>query len=448
MRSPVRLALLPLLMVVLAVPAMAQGARRDQIGDLLDKTEGRPVVVKVQAKTPARPQAPAQGGADKADKSEKAAPEADPREGDPTFEQAQRLMRAIDAILDDTARKRSDLRKLKSRDDYVLPPIFTETREDRDRKVRDLMDAAIGIVTDVPIVDIQKRIETHKSNIRDLEERILRLREKQLVAPKSGMLPGIITDTHDSLDKDIVSSTKSIEANREAIGKSKGEVREALEKSGVRMTEAQVELLLDGVLAGDLTRLMAVFNAAKLIDAQLGKLLAASGENLAGARKYFAMHAALFAILVHTQDQTIGRIDRVFLPRLDAIMKDIASARSRTHELLRAENRPDQRRALESNRESQRLAEEAAKSYRRYLLQQREQIARARSRTVHDLKIADNTYETVEASFQLRNLMRDALTTFDSLQRLEAPTFDQIFRNEELRREFENLTRRLNAPSS
>ena len=80
--------------------------------------------------------------------------------------------------------------------------------------------------------------------------------------------------------------------------------------------------------------------------------------------------------------------------------------------------------------------------------QQREQIAKARSRAVHDLRIADNTYETVEASFQLKNLMRDSAASFEAIQKLEAPTFDQIFKNEELRQEFENLTRRLDAPSS
>jgi hypothetical protein len=94
---------------------------------------------------------------------------------------------------------------------------------------------------------------------------------------------------------------------------------------------------------------------------------------------------------------------------------------------------------LESNRESQKLAEDAAKGYRRYLLQQREQIAKARQRATHDLKIADNTFETVEASFQLRNLMKDSSSSFEAIQKLEAPTFDQIFKNEELRREFENL---------
>ena len=115
---------------------------------------------------------------------------------------------------------------------------------------------------------------------------------------------------------------------------------------------------------------------------------------------------------------------------------------------MRAENRDDQKRALEGNRDSQRLAEDAARGYRRYLLQQREQVAKARQRATHDLRIADNTFETVEVSFQLRNLMRDATASFEAIQKLEAPTFDQIFKNEELRREFESLTRKLDAPTS
>ena len=74
------------------------------------------------------------------------------------------------------------------------------------------------------------------------------------------------------------------------------------------------------MLSGDLVRLVAVFNSAKLIDGQLGKLMAASGENVGAARKYFAMHAALFAILVHAQDSMIAKIDKQYLPKLDAIM--------------------------------------------------------------------------------------------------------------------------------
>jgi hypothetical protein len=408
--------------LALAAGAEAQSTERD-----------RGVQSKPAAQAPAQPPAEAPK---------------DPREGDPTYEQAQRLMKAIDAVLQDTARQRGEARKLPSDRDFLMKPLWTETKEDRERKIRDLLDSALGIVTDVPVVDVQKRIEGLRNNIRELDDRIVKLREKQVMAPKDGMLPGLITDTVDSLAKDIDETKKRIELNRDEIAKAKGEIQEALTKAGINLAPEQVDLLLESVLSGDLVRLVAVFNSAKLIDGQLGKLMNASGENIGAARKYFAMHAALFAMLLHSQDLLIGKIDQQYLPKLSAIEADIRAARIRTAELLRAENREDQKRALEANRESQRLAEEAAKGYRRYLLQQREQVAKVRRRATHDLRIADNTFETVEASFQLRNLMRDSAASFEAIQRLEAPTFDQIFKNEELRREFENLTRKLNAPTS
>jgi hypothetical protein len=377
-----------------------------------------------------------------------AAPEKDPREGDPGYEQAQRLMKAVDAVLQDTAKNRGEARKLPSEKDFLMKPLWTETKEDREKKIRDLLDSALGIVTDVPVVDVQKKIEGLRKNMRELDDRIVKLREKQIGAPKDAMLPGLFTDTVDSLGKDIDESKKKIELNREEIAKAKGEVVVALDKAGIKLAPEQVDLLLDSVLSGDLIRLVAVFNSAKLIDGQLGKLMIASGENIGAARKYFAMHAALFALLVHSQDLLVAKIDQQYIPKLAAIEQDIKAARLKTADLLKAENREDQKRALEANRDSQRLADDAAKGYRRYLLQQREQVAKARQRATHDLRIADNTFETVEASFQLRNLMKDSAASFEALQRLEAPTFDQIFKNEELRREFENLTRKLDAPSS
>jgi hypothetical protein len=419
--------------------AEAQTARRDGIGDLL-KRDGGAQVAQAQPKA---------GTPDAAqEKAAQPTTTADPREGDPAYEQAQRLMKAIDAILQDTARNRGEARKLPPESDFLMKPLWTETREDREKKIRDLLDAALGVITDVPVVDVQKKIEGLRKNIRDLDDRIVKLREKQVMAPKDGMLPGLITDTVDSLAKDIDETKKRIELNRDEIAKAKAEIQEALTKAGINLAPEQVDLLLESVLSGDLVRLVAVFNSAKLIDGQLGKLMNASGENIGAARKYFAMHAALFAMLLHSQDLLIGKIDQQYLPKLSAIEADIRAARIRTAELLRAENREDQKRALEANRESQRLAEEAAKGYRRYLLQQREQVAKARRRATHDLRIADNTFETVEASFQLRNLMRDSAASFEAIQRLEAPTFDQIFKNEELRKEFENLTRKLDAPSS
>lgn len=418
------------------ISANAQSAQRDAIADLISKSAREARTERVAETLPAKPPA--------------AAPTlpADPREGEEAYEQARRLMLSVDAILRDAADQRSEAQKLPGRDEFILTPLWTETREDREGRIRGLLDSALGIVTDVPIVEMQKKVEGLRLNIRDIEAEIARYKEKQITAPKDAMLPGVLTDTVASLDSNIKDAEQRIEKNRDEIAKTKQEIAGALAKSGVELTSDQVDLLLDSVLSGDLVRLVATFNAAKIIDTQLGKLLTAAGDNMSAARKYFAMHAALFAMLVHAQGMAIEKIDANYMPKLDAILKDIASAQAKTTKLLQAENRPDQKRALEANRDAQKVAADAARGYRRYLQQQREQIAKARSRAVHDLRIADNTYETVEASFQLKNLMRDSAASFEAIQKLEAPTFDQIFKNEELRQEFENLTRRLDAPSS
>ena len=290
----------------IAVVTGTQPGSRDGIGDLIKRTDTGAQVVQAQV-TPSAPPPPVAAQAP-------AAPEPPAnRDADANSEQAQRLMKAVDALLQDAARNRGEARKLPTEKDYIVRPIWTETREDRERRIRELLDSALGVVTDVPVVDLQKKIEGLRKNIREHDDRIVRLREKQLIAPKDGMLPGYVTDTVDSLGKDIDETKKRIELNRGEIAKTKTEVQEALKKAGVQLSPEQVDLLLDSVLSGDLVRLVAVFNSAKMIDGQLGKLMTASGENIGAARKYFAMHAALFALLVHSQDLLIDQ-DRQAVP--------------------------------------------------------------------------------------------------------------------------------------
>ncbi|MBU2533651.1 MAG: hypothetical protein KKB37_12990, partial [Alphaproteobacteria bacterium] len=153
------LSALPALMVT-PQGAIAQSSQRDRIADLITgstaTTDVHPRLVQ---------STPAAGRQDANNDAVPPAPEKDPREGDKDFEQARDLMRAIDSILRDTAENRSKANKLPSKDEFILTPLWTETREDRERRIRDLMDSALGIVTDVPIVDIQKRIEKLRRNI-------------------------------------------------------------------------------------------------------------------------------------------------------------------------------------------------------------------------------------------------------------------------------------------
>ena len=372
----------------------------------------------------------------------------DPRAGDPAFEQAAKLLKAIDSVLQSTATNRAEAKKLPSKDEFLLPPVFTETRESRESKIKDLLDSALGIVTDVPVVDLQKKLEEARKAIREGDDHIADLKRRQLSAPKQATLAGYLNDTVDSLQREIDIAQKAIDDNKAVIASTKADIGEALARSGIKMSPGQLDLLLDSVLSGDLVRLVAVFNSAKLIDDQLAKGIQTGSSNLGAARKFFAMHAALFAMLVHAQDSLIGKIDTVYIPHLAAIGKDITAARADTKKLLKDQNREDQKKALEANLKSQDFADEVIAYYRGYLLQQREQLAQARMKAAKDLRIADNTYETVEASFELKQLIKDAAASFEAIQKLETPGFEQIFQNQELRQEFDNLTRKLDVAAS
>ncbi|HML28000.1 MAG TPA: hypothetical protein PKE16_04020, partial [Hyphomicrobium sp.] len=295
--------------------AHAQAAKRDAIADWLKSVEGKTAAGgAANALDPTKP--PSKPSA--AEEAAKAAA-ADPRDGDPQYEQAKSLMAAIDNILRDAADTRNGADKLPSRDDYIIPPFWKETREDRNVKVRQLLDAALGIVTNAPVVEMQTRVELLRHNIRELEDANVKLKEKQLLAPKDASFPGVLTDTVSSLQDQITENNKKIESNRAEIKSAKAQIAAALKAAGVELSQDQVDLLLDSILSGDLVRLVAVFNAAKLIDGQLAKLIGTTGDNMEAARRYFAMHAALFAMLVQAQDATIAKIDTQYLPKLDAI---------------------------------------------------------------------------------------------------------------------------------
>jgi hypothetical protein len=366
---------------------------------------------------------------------------------DVAHKKASELLNAIDSLLTRTAKERGNLKDLPSRENYVIPPLWKETREDREAQIRQLLDSVLEIVTDAPVVQMQAKLQEHRKAISGMKDQISQLRQKRLVAPEGGLLPSILTDTQASIDSKIADLEARIKANEEAIGKIKGEIKVALQQSGVDISDAQLDLLLDSVLGEDLIKLVTAFQAARAVDDRLGVLLSQSNEDVKAARRYFAMHAALFAMIIHGQDMLIEKIDKVYITKLKTILGDIKETRESSKRLLTGQNRPDQQKALDANVKAQNFAEKVASFYRDYLLTQRRQLAEARERTLRDLAIADNTYETVEASYQLHQLMEDARTSFEALQKLEAPGFDQVFRNETLRKEFESLTQKIGPTS-
>ncbi len=379
--------------------------------------------------------------------SSTAAPQARQMQLDSSGLQSQALLASIDKILKRAATEREGAKNLPTRDKFLFDPVWTETREEREKEVRELLDSALAVVTDAPILKLQEDIRKQQDKVTANRDRIAILREKRLEDPQPGLLPTFFGETKESVDKSITALEADIKQREADILRIKLEIGKGLAAAGVALSQDQLDLLLDGVLGSDLLKLMAAFEVAKIADQRLATLVKQSNEDLKSARRYFGMHAALFAMLVHGQDMLIERIDKVYLTRLSEITGNIDQTGAKTRELLQSAGRDDQRKALEANLKAQDISRRVSTFYRDYLQAQRRLMVQARDRALFDLRVADNTYETVEQSFQLKALMDEARTSFESVQKLDHPGFEQIFRNENLRREFENLTQKL-GPSS
>ncbi len=124
-----------------------------------------------------------------------AAPQARQAPLDTSGLQSQALLASIDKILKRAADEREGAKNLPTRDKFLFEPVWTETREEREKDVRDLLDSALAVVTDAPVLKLQEDIRKQQDKIAANRDRIATLREKRLGVPQSGLLPSFFSET-------------------------------------------------------------------------------------------------------------------------------------------------------------------------------------------------------------------------------------------------------------
>lgn len=372
---------------------------------------------------------------------------ADPRIGDPGYERAQRLFETLHEILDNAAQKR--LERQTDPDSPIADFMWRQLGVDQNSRIRELLANAFEMITDAPVVQLQNEIDAARGEIATMKDQIAHLREKSISAPvDDGWSSWLgLTDDKHSIADSIAALERRIEAQKQGIEERKTAFAEAMEGAGAPLSKEQVDLLLDSVTGDDLVALAAAYEAVRGVSEQLRVLMDHNGEDLAFAKRYYGMHTALIALLVEAHTQFLLQIDTAYLPKLEVIEDDIRAAQKETQRLLRSDPTEEQARALKANAASQQITHDALQLYRSYLTRQRSEIAKARQRTVMALRVADNTLRTVDASFQLKQIMDNAAISFEALQSMESPGFERLFRNEQLRREFQALTDRLGPAS-
>lgn len=350
---------------------------------------------------------------------------------------ASKYMDDFDRVWRDVLPKLDEALTLEERHDQLPKRAVIGADKRSNREAIDaLLDDAVAILSRSSVQNYRDRIDRLQSDIEEAKEDIGTYRQRRVAAPDKAWVKRTVEDYERKIEQrqeDIARYEEELASVRQTFG-------EELEEMGLVLDQGQVDILLSTVVGDNLIDLGVVFDNVKAITVQLEGLVVESGEDLERARRYYGMYVVLLRSLNQMHLQIEEAIAGQYIPQIDSIIERSHSLSEVTRELMKQS--PDKRELLEANLDAQTLTIEAAGVYREYLLEQSQQVNRARRDLENDIEAAWNTYETVRVSGELVALVRSSRRLLDGLLDRQVPTL-RPFENLEMKQEFEKLTQQL-----
>lgn len=290
---------------------------------------------------------------------------------------------------------------------------------------------------------LEERIATEKDNITKFrKERVLASRDDRSLRTKlmpGDMLKSFVAVTKADFDMLIEAAENNIEGYEEEKARTITDMSNALGTIGVELSGDQLEALMSSVTGDDVVSMSVVFNAIKDMTTQLAELTQESGEDLAYAKKYYGMVVILHRIIATMQEQFVAEIDDRYLPKLQEYRGTANSNIKESRALLAGGANAE---TMRNNIRSNEMTIQVINLYEKMLKGQRAKVNEALKVTEKEIRVANNTYNTVSLSSAVVSMIRQGANTFEQLISLQMPDV-QEFQNEQVREEFRNLTARM-----
>ena len=318
---------------------------------------------------------------------------------------------------------------------------FGADRTSNARKIDELLDRALEILAQGRAGDLRRQALELRTEIPKLRLEADGLRNQRISAPESSRLPWV--KTRAKIDERLSELDEGI-ANRErALSAVNAQLAEALRGLGLQLDDRQIDILLSSVTGDDLLQNAVVFSNVRAMVEKLAELSREDRDNLEINRRYSGLYLVLNDLLIHTQEELVRKIDGEYKPRLGEIGREAEALRREA--LARGSQAgysDSQKKSFALNAESNAMTLRVAELYTRLLDSQRKGILDNLADLRRNRDLAENTYRTVRSSGDLRNLIRSGLELFDSIHTLSMPEI-LPFENEAIRREFEEINKRL-----
>lgn len=309
------------------------------------------------------------------------------------------------------------------------------------KKIDALLDQALEILLAGDANELRKQAIKLRTEIPALKLELDGLRNQRISAPETSKLPWV--KTRSKIDDRVAELNQEIGEKEQALAAINARIAESLRAMGLSLDDAQINILLTSVTGDDLLQNTVIFSNVKRVVEKLSELSREDRDNLEINRRYTGMYLVLNDLLIYTQEGLVEKIDTNYKPQLAAIQTEAeklrvdAAARAR-----QAQYSENQRKSFAANAESNSMTVRVAGLYTELLESQRKSLTNSLQELRRNRDVADSTYRTVRSTGDLRNLIRSGLELFDSIHALSMPEI-QPFRNDAIRKEFEEINRRL-----
>ena len=314
-------------------------------------------------------------------------------------------------------------------------------RQKTGAKIAKLLRRAQGILLSSETLKLVDRSEEIKERLPKLYQRIEEYKNKRIGAPQKSYNPFV--KTVKDCEETIAAAEKDVERLRDELAQIREAIAAELRGWGLKLTDAQADVLFSSVVGDSLLRNAVIFENVKGVTAQLTQLMAQNKDDTSIARKYYGMYVTLIDVLLDTQHGFVNKIDGEWRPQVKKISEGAAASLKEARAALnRSDFSADQKAIFRSNAASNEMTVKAAEQYLKLLDNQKTSVQNCIRSIERDREVAANTYATVQHISDMNAVIQSGMQLFDMLAAMQLPEL-QAFDSSGVRREFDEITRRL-----
>lgn len=314
---------------------------------------------------------------------------------------------------------------------------FKKDQIDYKGDIDDVINNIIKVLIDDDLLSYKDEIASKKEDIKELQAKRTIFFEKKVHAPTESRISTTQADYEEKI-KDVNDEIQVLEGDIDII---KTRIQKRFENNGIALSSSDINELISRVYGDDIIQMTVIFEILKKITNQIGMLMEESQEDVKQSKKYYGMHLISLQLVIHIQQEYINKVDS-YLIHIDSILQKTDKMIQATHNAYEMETDTTLKEGYLNNQKIQQFNKRVTLLYKKDLIESQKEIALAQKTTLAQLKLAENTYQTVSLSGELYALIRNSQMLFSKISKIQVPQL-KPFKNQKMKLQYNEITNTL-----